>query len=34
MATSPLVIVFLAAGVSYQEPAKPSTWMTVTSPRG
>jgi hypothetical protein len=34
MATSPLVILFLAAGLSYQEPAKASGWMTVTSREG
>ena len=35
MATSPLVILLLATGLSYQEPAKSPApgWMTVTSPR-
>ncbi len=34
MATSPLVILFLAAGVSYQEPAKAPAWTTVTPREG
>jgi hypothetical protein len=32
--TSPLVIVLLAAGVSYQEPSKAPAWTTVTSRDG
>jgi hypothetical protein len=32
--TSPLVILFLAAGVSYQEPAKAPAWTTLTSREG
>lgn len=34
MATTPIILLFLATGVTYQEPAKPPGWTTLNSPEG